>query len=229
MKIEAVKIRRLYLQVAEQLAQLLKDGELKAGDRLPSERDLASKFGVSRSTIREAMIALEISGLVEIRSGSGVYVLPGNGAGSPDGFIEEAPGPLELLEARHAIEGETAALAAQRIDAQGIEALEQQMAIIADEQASILEKEQADESFHQLIAAASGNSALHSSVIWLWDMRNETAISNAFHEKLRAEGSSPVVHDHNAILDALRERDSEMARASMHRHLKRVVSYVLDN
>ena len=79
MKIEAVKVRRLYLQVAEQLARFVSEGELKPGDRLPSERDLAQRFAVSRPTIREAMIALEISGLVEIRSGSGVYVLPQEG------------------------------------------------------------------------------------------------------------------------------------------------------
>ena len=75
MQIEAVKVRRLYLQVAEQLSSFISDGALKPGERLPSERDLASRFGVSRPTVREAMIALEIAGLVEIRSGSGVTSL----------------------------------------------------------------------------------------------------------------------------------------------------------
>ncbi len=227
MKIEAVKVRRLYLQVAEQLARFISDGELKPGDRLPSERDLASQFGVSRPTVREAMIALEISGLVEIRSGSGVYVLPQEGHSS--GLGEEVPGPLELLEARHAIEGETAALAATRIDAEGISALESQLAVIADDTASTEDKESADERFHELIAAASGNSALHSTVIWLWDMRNQTTISHSFHEKLRAEGSTPVIQDHTAILEALKEGNAELARASMHRHLQRVLTYVLDD
>ena len=68
MQIQAVKVRRLYLQVAEQLSNFISEGAIKPGERLPSERDLASQFGVSRPTIREAMIALEIAGLVEIRS-----------------------------------------------------------------------------------------------------------------------------------------------------------------
>jgi DNA-binding FadR family transcriptional regulator len=227
MKIEAVKVRRLYLQVAEQLAGFVSDGELKPGDRLPSERDLATQFGVSRPTVREAMIALEISGLVEIRSGSGVYVLPQDGTTASLG--EEVPGPLELLEARYAIEGETAALAATRIDKQGIRALEEQLAIISADFASTEEKEAADERFHELIAAASGNSALHSTIIWLWDMRNQSTISHSFHEKLRAEGSIPVVQDHTVILEALKEGNAELARASMHRHLQRVLSYVLED
>ena len=72
--IQAIKVQRLYLQVAQQLQQLIASGEFEVGRRLPAERDLASQFGVSRPTIREAMIALEIAGLVEVRSGSGVYV-----------------------------------------------------------------------------------------------------------------------------------------------------------
>ena len=228
MRIEAVKVRRLYLQVAEQLSTLIADGDLLAGDRLPSERDLASRFGVSRPTVREAMIALEIAGLVEIRSGSGVYVLPqqtNNAASLP----EEVPGPLEILEARQAIEGETAALAAARIDEDGLAALQQQLDILADENASIKDAEAADEQFHQLIAAASGNSALHSTIVWLWQLRNQSAISHAFHEKLRAEGSTPVVQDHTAILECLRQGDAAAARQAMHTHLSRVLDYALND
>ena len=88
-------------------------------------------------------------------------------------------------------------------------------------------QEAAAQQFHQLIAAATGNSALHSSINWLWRMRNESTISHAFHERLRAQGSTPVVQDHTAILDALREGDAETARAAMHRHLRRVLEYVL--
>ena len=76
MKVEAVKVRRLYLEVAGQIETLIRSGEIKPGERLPSERDLAASFEVSRPTIREAMIALEIAGLVEIRTGSGIYALP---------------------------------------------------------------------------------------------------------------------------------------------------------
>jgi GntR family transcriptional repressor for pyruvate dehydrogenase complex len=227
MEIEAVKVRRLYLQVAEQLSSLMREGTLQAGDRLPSERDLASQFGVSRPTVREAMITLEIAGMVEIRSGSGVYVLKTSAAFAPAILQGEDPGPLEILEARKAIEGETAALAAQRIDADTLAELEKQLALIASENSSAEDKERADEQFHELIALASGNSALQSSVNWLWDLRNRSEISNQFHEKLRAEGSTPVVRDHARILEAIREKDSRSARKHMHKHLQRVLDYVL--
>lgn len=228
MHIEAVKVRRLYLQVAEQLSTLIADGDLLVGERLPSERDLASRFAVSRPTVREAMIAMEIAGLVEIRSGSGVYVLP-QAPPQDRPPTEEVPGPLEILEARRAIEGETAALAAMRIDDAELEAIQQQLDRLAAASASIEEKEAADQQFHQLIAAASGNSALHSAIVWLWQLRNQSAISSAFHEKLRAEGSTPVLTDHTAILDCLRRHDAEAARDAMHNHLNRVIEYALND
>lgn len=227
MEIEAVKVRRLYLQVADQLSSLMREGTLQPGDRLPSERDLASQFGVSRPTVREAMIALEIAGMVEIRSGSGVYIMDTSDVFSPAVLKGEDPGPLEILEARRAIEGETAALAAERIDANTLRELEAQLLLIASADASAEEKEAADERFHQLIAFASGNSALQSSVIWLWDLRNRSQISHKFHEKLRMEGSTPVVRDHEAILDAIRKGDPQAARQHMHQHLQRVLDYVL--
>jgi DNA-binding FadR family transcriptional regulator len=228
MHIEAVKVRRLYLQVAEQLSTLIAHGDLLVGERLPSERDLASRFGVSRPTVREAMIAMEIAGLVEIRSGSGVYVLSQASPRDPPP-MEQVPGPLEILEARHAIEGETAALAAARINDTELDAIQQQLDLLADTSASIEEQEAADQQFHQLIAAASGNSALHSAIVWLWQLRNQSAISSAFHGKLRKEGSTPVLKDHTAILDSLRQHDADAARDAMHNHLNRVIEYALND
>ena len=99
MQIQAIKVQRLYLQVAQQLQDLVSAGKFAVGTRLPAERDLAAQFGVSRPTIREAMIALEIAGLVEVRSGSGVYVQAVNVKPSKLN-MGEAPGPFEILEAR---------------------------------------------------------------------------------------------------------------------------------
>ena len=115
MEIKSVKVQRLYLQVADQLMELIRGGSLKSGERLPSERDLAEQFGVSRPTIREAMIALEIAGLVEIRSGSGVYVLEARDKSSPQ-VDDQGPGPFEILEARRLIEGEACAGLLRSID-----------------------------------------------------------------------------------------------------------------
>ena len=93
MQVNAVKVRRLYLEVATQIEQQIQNGLIRPGERLPSERELASRFEVSRPTIREAMIALEIAGLVEIKTGSGIYVLTQTEIQAPS-LLDDVPGPL---------------------------------------------------------------------------------------------------------------------------------------
>jgi GntR family transcriptional regulator, hexuronate regulon transcriptional repressor len=105
------KLSRLYQAVAERLAKSIAAGDFKPGDRLPAERDLAEQFDVSRTTIREAIIALEIQGVVEVRIGSGVYVTKSQPKGKALP-IEMDIGAFELTEARLLLEGEVAALAA---------------------------------------------------------------------------------------------------------------------
>ncbi len=227
MQIQAIKVQRLYLQVAQQLQDLITAGTFAVGARLPAERDLATKFGVSRPTIREAMIALEIAGLVEVRSGSGVYVQSANV--NPAKLTEgAAPGPFEILEARKLIEGETCALAAQRITDEQLQLLQQLLNEMAEENRRDEITEQADEMFHCHIAQAAGNSALTATVTWLWQLRNESEISTHFHQRIRKEGSRPILADHQAILDALRARDSGAARAAMAGHLQRVADHLLE-
>src|SRR6266478_9463097 len=111
MPIQAVDDRRLYRQIADQLTRLITSGEFRKGERLPSERDLAVQLGVSRPSVREALIALEIQGLVEVRVGAGIFVAQSERP--PIVPINEGQGPFELLRARWLIEGEIAALAAR--------------------------------------------------------------------------------------------------------------------
>lgn len=220
-------MQRLYIQVAEQLHQLIEAGAFSRGSRLPSERELATRFGVSRPTIREAMIALEIAGLIEVRSGSGIYVL--EQAGSLDNLAEtQEPGPFEILEARKLIEGETCALAAQRITTEQLQRLQGLLDEMAMENRKETITERADEKFHCLIAEAAGNSALAASITWLWQLRNESEISTHFHRRVRKEGGRPILADHQAILDALRARDPDASRAAMTRHLQRVIDHLLE-
>lgn len=223
---KAVKAQRLYLQVAEQLTRLIRSGTPGPGERLPSERDLAEQLKVSRPTIREAMIALEIAGLVEIRSGSGVYVSEVVGAGAIPA-LDQGAGPFEILDARCLIEGETAALAAQSITEDQLTALE---TILVEMQRENLQEnmtEAADERFHQLIAEASGNGVLAAAVSWLWQLRNDSVISTHFHQRVRAEGSRPIIEDHRRILEALRAGDPPAARLAMEDHLQRVVDTLM--
>src|SRR3954449_1658947 len=111
MPIQAVDDRRLYRQIADQLTGLITSGEFRRGERLPSERELATQLGVSRPSVREALIALEIQGLVEVRVGAGIFVT--NSEVRPVVPINEGQAPFELLRARWLIEGEIAALAAR--------------------------------------------------------------------------------------------------------------------
>ena len=224
--IQAIKVQRLYLQVAEQLRNLIAEGTFPPGSRLPAERDLAEQFAVSRPTIREAMIALEISGLVEVRSGSGVYVLE-QGSGPARLEESEAPGPFEILEARRLIETEASALAARRITPVQLAFLAQSLDEMERGSLPVEDAEAADQRFHCLIAEASGNSALAATVAWLWQLRKESEISTRFHRRVREEGSRPIVEDHRLIYAALANGDPDAARSAMAAHLQRVIDNLL--
>jgi DNA-binding FadR family transcriptional regulator len=228
MQLASVSDKRLYQQIAEQLSEMIHTGQIAVGERLPSERDLAGRFDVSRPTIREALIALEVSDLVEIRSGSGVYVRDHPDVHSLRSALNE-PGPFEILEARMVVEGETAALAAQRISQQELHQLRsllKQMTELAG--ANAQRSESVDEQFHLVIAEASRNSALSTTVQWLWGLRNRSETSAAFHAKLRERGSEPIVADHQAIFDALQRKQSAQAREAMQQHLRRVMDEFSD-
>jgi len=226
MKIKAIRQERLYVKVAEQLASHIDNGDIGPGERLPSERDLAEQFGVSRPTIREAMIALEIAGRVEIRSGSGVYVADADSQGFGK-LPDEAPGPLELLEARYYFEGEAAALAAERATDGEVKAIEKAFRAMTAENKRSERHEEADERFHTLIAKASGNSAIYATIRQFWEWRRLTELSVFFHEKLRSQGIKPLVRDHRAVLEAIRTRDAEAARSAMRSHLQNVIDAIV--
>lgn len=220
--------RRLYAQIAEKLAKAIADGQYDVGQRLPSERELAQTFDVSRPTVREAIIALELDELVEVRMGSGVYVLnrrPPTGA-----EIVKDIGPFELLEARRAIEGEACALAALRID----DAQIQQLSALIEEMRNdnldneIVMSENADRRFHELIAESTQNSAIIAAVQMLWDVRGRSPQTHLMDDKMRARGIKPSIEEHALVVRALKRRDPEAARAAMHKHLTRVIEGLLE-
>jgi DNA-binding FadR family transcriptional regulator len=218
--------KRLYEQVADQLGERIASGVYAVGERLPSERDLAAAFGVSRPTVREAVIALELDGLVEVKTGSGVYVtarVPKSGAPGVTDI-----GPFELLEARRGVEAEAAALAAQRITDAEIAELEALVAEMASEnETDVVMSEDADRRFHMTIARATQNSAMVAIIEMLWDVRNRSPQSVRFLEHVRAHGVKPIINEHTAILEALRLRDPSLARTAMRQHLHSVMEGVL--
>lgn len=215
---------RLYERIAEELRQALTSGRYAIGDRLPSERDLAQQYGVSRPTVREAVIALEVDGLVEVRTNSGVYV---TALDTLDGTLAETDvGPFELLEARRLFEAEICALAAQHIDAEGIARLRQ---LVHDmESADLMTAEAADREFHLEIARAAQNSAMEKTVSMLWDTRDNSPQYRLLTEKVRAAGVAPRVSEHHRIVDTLETGDPEAAREAMRDHLGRVIEHLLE-
>jgi len=217
MPLSSIEPRRLYRQIADQIRTLIRSGEFVPGARLPPERDLARELGVSRPSVREALIALEVEGLVEVRIGSGIYVrkLPNGDAREADALA----GPFELLRARYVIESECAALAAKsakRSQLRSLEATLDEMHAELDAGRSPLP---ADRQFHLSIAEATGNGALVHVTRLLWDER-----SGELYKKLEDHYDSPrlwraAIGEHRAILNAVVDRDADAARAAMQRHL----------
>ena len=217
--------RRLYEHIAEALSERITSGQYALGSRLPSERDLAQAFGVSRPTIREAVISLELDGLVDVRVGSGVYVKHDKPVAQPDG---PDVGPFELLEARRLIESEVCAFAASRIDAdrlKQLEALVDEMEL--ENEHDVVLSEDADRRFHESIAEATENSSLVAVVQSLWDARARSPLIQRLSLKAHEAGVKPKINEHHAILQALRTRDAAAARAAMHDHLSRVIDSLL--
>ena len=220
------RAEKLYQKVVNAIASAIEQGRYATGTRLPGERELAEDFAVSRPTIREAMIALEIRGLVEARHGSGLYVTePPKQTAEP---AELDIGAFELLEARILFEGETAALAATVIDDAMLVALDRVLTDMAGCDPGGGEAMAADRQFHLLIAEATGNTAITMIVETLWNLRDHSRLSAHMFAEARREGVNPRVEEHRLIVDALRNRDSAMARAAMRSHLKRVVDDLLE-
>lgn len=214
---------RLYERVARDLAAAIADESYPVGGRLPSERELAQKYGVSRPTVREAILALELDGLVEVRTNSGVYVISHQPRGGTAGATDV--GPFELLEARHAIESEACALAAARITEETLAELEA-LATRMDVE-DVVEAEEADRRFHLLIAEASQNSVISETVASLWDARARSPQYQLLSRKALAAGLAPRIDEHRDILAALRARQPEAARGAMRQHLARVLESLL--
>jgi DNA-binding FadR family transcriptional regulator len=216
--LQVVESLRLYRRIAGQISTLIDGGEFPVGSRLPPERELAKLLGVSRTSVREAILALKIEGRVEVRVGTGIFVA----APAETQPQEGGPGPFELLSARELIEGETAALAARSIDDETLARLRDTIAVMRANDGDFGERDAADRAFHVLIAQASGNSALALVVGMLWDQRSSglwPQIEGYFHTPaLRAT----TLDDHQAIVDTLAARDAKAARVAMCRHLHHV-------
>jgi len=222
MPFQSIEPRRLYRQIADQIRGLIRSGEFPAGARLPPERDLAKQLGVSRPSVREALIALEVEGLVAVRIGSGIYVMgPGvkNGESEPAGTVHAEAGPFELLRARYVIESECAALAAKSVKKAQLAAIEDALGQMQRELDEDSQPLAGDRMFHLRIAEATGNGALVAVVKMLWEER-----TGPLYKQLEDHYDSPALWisamaEHRSVLKAIAARDSAAARSAMQRHL----------
>ncbi|MDK1479148.1 FadR/GntR family transcriptional regulator [Sinorhizobium sp. 6-117] len=214
----AVESRRLYRQVADQIRGLIERGDLAPGSRLPSERELAHKLGVSRPTIREALIVLEVEGFIDIRMGSGIYVTAREVPAS-DTPPEDFEGPFELLRARAVVECAIAEEAARLARPEHIaiidDNLKRMAAVLEDRrQALALDRE-----FHVIVSSIIANQTLNRFVGSIHDMR-----MTPYFEKLASyfentETWRAAMEEHRVIRDAIATGDPAAARAAMRAHL----------
>jgi DNA-binding FadR family transcriptional regulator len=234
MPFQSIEPRRLYRQIADQIRELIRSGEFVAGARLPPERDLAKQLGVSRPSVREALIALEVEGLVEVRIGSGIYVLgPGLAAAADAAALDEAPekareaavhasaGPFELMRARYTIESECAALAAKSAKKAQVAALEEALDTMQREFDEATQPLGGDRLFHLRIAEATGNGALVAVVKLLWEMRMGPLYQRLEHHYDTPGLWTAAMAEHRAVLKAITEHDVPGARLAMQRHLNK--------
>jgi GntR family transcriptional regulator, transcriptional repressor for pyruvate dehydrogenase complex len=216
MPIQTIETRRLYRQIADQLRGLVECGEYAVGTRLPPERDLALQLGVSRPSVREALIALEVEGLVEVRMGSGIYVLPIDGARRRQVSGE---GPLETIRARQLIESELAAHAAAHMKKSQIAGLRNAVALMQQEVERGHLPTRGDRLFHLRIAEACENSVLNRIVGELFDERHNPLFEQLGNHFETTGSWVTAIAEHTAVIDAIASRAPEVARAAMAAHL----------
>ena len=223
----ALADQRLYQSVAQRIQNRIFDGVYKPGDRLPGERELAEEFSVSRVTIREAEIALQATGYIQVKTGSGAYVTD-----LADRNAQDVPAvnALELTEARLLFESEAAALAARSITDATLDRLEELVSIMASSTPDNDGASQAaDREFHLVVAAASRNSAVQHVVESLWRMRSELPAVREIHAAVCANETAEERGDeHRDVLKALRNRDPVAARQAMQEHFSRLLGAMID-
>ena len=215
-----MKSRRRFWTVVDKLESLIDQGDYPVGSRLPAERELAEAYDVSRPTIREAIIALEVRGRVEVKTSSGVFVTDSDKSDN----LEKNISAFELTQARALVEAEAAALAAATISDDELEALKETLTGMASAETSV----EADQKFHEIISKATRNKALMLSIKNLWRLRRSKPQIISAYQDVCSQSAEQRVKEHTAIYDAIANRDSAAARKAMHNHFNRLINALFD-
>ena len=218
-----IQTERLYQQIVEQIEHRFVSGELKVGDKLPSERELAEQFGVSRIAVREAVKALREKGLVEIRAGRGTFITNGT-----EGVVRHSIGLLmkfeavgaspNLVEVREIMEPEIAALAATRITEEQVITMTRAVGVMDMALDNVEVFVEADLDFHLALAQATQNPIIPILMNSIIDMLREQRKRIALVDGGLIRGQ----YHHKKILDAVMRHDPKTARSAMQQHLGQV-------
>lgn len=227
--LRAIKKTRIHEEVVTQIHDLIRQGKLKAGDQLPSERELAETFKVSRTSVREALRALETKGLIVSRTGMGNFVaeLPIESLVAPLAklLIQEKDALADIFEMRKLIEPHIASLAAQRATHADIERMKR----ILDKQSDAVDRGEtgveADAELHFAIGQATQNQALEKLVSGLMEL-----LSHSREESLQtSDRRRASIEAHQEILSAIERHDKRQAQKTMLHHIERVEENVLSS
>jgi GntR family transcriptional repressor for pyruvate dehydrogenase complex len=227
--LEPIKKIRLFERIVTQILDMVKSGELRPGDRLPTERDLALELHVSRTAIREALRSMELMGIIESKVGGGTFIREMTLENLMDPFagVLAKNGRLiiELIEVRMLLEVEIAKLAARKINAAKTEVLEQTLVLMEKEVKDGGLGLKGDNAFHQALADAADNLALMSITRLCSELLNSTrkAALEALKNKMTG------VEHHKAIFEAVKAGNETEAGSLMLNHLKVAYQNLLDS
>lgn len=226
-----IRPKKISEEIVEQIKELISAGDLKPGEKIPSERDLAVMLGVSRPSVREAIMVLDAMGLVEARQGGGTYVRSLTSAALSDpltALVEENPALLHaLVEVRMGLETWSAHLAAARATDEDIQRMRDLLAIMEKQAAQGGWDAEVDSQFHYAITAATHNTLQMHVLNTIHSLFHKT-IQVALTEFYRKAGMVELLLDqHRAIYQAIAERDPDKARDAMFRHISLVEDKML--
>ena len=223
MQFKPIKPRKIYEQIVEQVKAMIVEGNLKPGDRLPSEREMADKLGVSRASVREALSALHLVGLVEIKSGEGTFIRQTN----VDSIVEPLALALlmerdtdgEILEVRKGLEVEAAGLAAQRRDDRDLAKMREILDEMKQDISQAKFGERSDLEFHCTIAQASQNVLITRLMNAVADTIENTMRNSRQKLYSTKSMSKELLDNHEGIYEAIKNGDAMEARKRMFEHL----------
>lgn len=220
---QQVKTKKVYEEIVAQIKKLMVDGKLQPGDKLSSERDLAEQLGVSRASVREALSALEMAGIIEIRSGEGSFVKQVSFSGllEPLSFclLVESQEVDHFLEVRRVLEAEAAALAAMRAGEAEKEEIRQALEAMRLEIMAGGFGDEGDTAFHVAVAKAAKNPILNQIMGVITELMSKT-FRSARQKMFLASGVADSIYaSHVAVYRAIVERNPQQARMCMQKHL----------